>query len=204
MGGLDPAKHLPGELGELAGKIQSAARSQAGRVTLPCGLPLLLRWQIRHDMPEVLAIEQASFQFAWTEEDFIRVLRQRNCIGMVAVDSRTEQVLGYMIYELLRTTLGLLNFAVMPEVRRRGVGRAMIEKLVGKLSANRRRRIEVEVRETNLAAQLFFKACEFRAVGVLKGHYENDETHEDAYLFCRRVKLEPVPAPARSEGCDCC
>ena len=40
-----------------------------------------IRWMIRRDMPEVLAIEHASFEYPWCEEEFLRVLRQRNCIG---------------------------------------------------------------------------------------------------------------------------
>ena len=43
-----------------------------------------IRWMIRRDMPEVLQIERTSFEYPWSEEDFIRCLRQRNCIGMVA------------------------------------------------------------------------------------------------------------------------
>ena len=43
-----------------------------------------IRWMIRRDMPEVLQTEQESFDYSWTEEDFLRCLRQRNCIGMVA------------------------------------------------------------------------------------------------------------------------
>ena len=43
-----------------------------------------IRWMIRRDMPEVLGIENSSFEFSWSEDDFIRCLRQRNCIGMVA------------------------------------------------------------------------------------------------------------------------
>ncbi|MEK6238743.1 MAG: ribosomal-protein-alanine N-acetyltransferase RimI, partial [Planctomycetales bacterium] len=43
-----------------------------------------IRWMIRRDMPEVLAIENSSFEFPWSEEDFLRSLQQRNCIGMVA------------------------------------------------------------------------------------------------------------------------
>ena len=52
-----------------------------------------IRWMIRRDMPEVLAIEHASFEFPWCEEEFLRVLRQRNCIGMVA--EYGERVVGY-------------------------------------------------------------------------------------------------------------
>ena len=43
-----------------------------------------IRWMIRRDMPEVLDVERSSFEFPWAEDDFIRCLRQRNCIGMVA------------------------------------------------------------------------------------------------------------------------
>ena len=37
-----------------------------------------IRWMIRRDMPEILDIENQSFEFSWSEEDFIRCLRQRN------------------------------------------------------------------------------------------------------------------------------
>lgn len=40
-----------------------------------------IRWMIRKDMPQALAIENAAFSFPWTEDDFIRALRRRNCIG---------------------------------------------------------------------------------------------------------------------------
>jgi ribosomal-protein-alanine N-acetyltransferase len=138
-----------------------------------------IRWMIRRDMPEVLDIERASFEFPWFEEEFIRCLRQRNCIGMVA--EHAERVVGFMIYELHKTRLHILNFSVAADVRRRGVGQQMIEKLLGKLSSQRRTRITLEVRETNLAAQLFFRNSGFRATSVLHEFY--DDSPEDAYLM---------------------
>ena len=127
----------------------------------------------------MLEIERESFEFPWFEEDFIRCLRQRNCIGMVA--EHDERVVGFMIYELHKTRLHILNFAVAPDVRRRRVGTQMIEKLIGKLSSQRRTRISLEVRETNLAAQLFFRASGFKATSVLREFY--DDSPEDAYLM---------------------
>ena len=136
-----------------------------------------IRWMIRRDMGEVLDIERDSFEFPWFEEDFIRCLRQRNCIGMVA--EHGERVVGFMIYELLKTRLHILNFAVAADCRRSAVGEQMIGKLVSKLSSQRRTKITLEVRETNLAAQLFFKQAGFRAVSVLRDFY--DDSTEDAY-----------------------
>ena len=149
-----------------------------------------IRWMIRRDMPEVLAIEAESFEFPWSEEDFIRCLRQRNCIGMVA--EHDDRVVGFMVYELNKTRLHVLNFAVGDDSRRRGVGTQMIAKLIGKLSAQRRTRLTLEVRETNLPAQLFFRAGGFRAVSVLRSYYE--DTPEDAYLMQYRYRPEKAIA----------
>lgn len=143
-----------------------------------------IRWMIRRDMPAVLEIENQSFEFPWSEEDFIRCLRQRNCIGMVAEED--DQVVGFMIYELHKNRLHILNFAVHPEYRRRGVGGSMVNKLVGKLSHDRRNRIMLEVRETNLDAQLFFRYGGFKAVSVLRDFY--DDTSEDAYVMQYRYQ----------------
>ena len=158
-----------------------------------------IRWMIRRDMPEVLDIEKSSFEFPWSEEDFIRCLRQRNCIGMVA--EYDESVVGFMIYELHKDQLHVLNFSVAPDVRRRRVAAQMVIKLTGKLSHQRRNRIVLEVRETNLAAQMFFRQQGFRAVSVLRDYY--GETSEDAFVMQFRhesekgKQFEPVNRIAR-------
>jgi ribosomal-protein-alanine N-acetyltransferase len=149
---------------------------------------LHVRWMIRRDMSDVLQIESDAFEFSWSEEEFIRCLRQRNCIGMVA--EINDKIVGYMIYELHKNRLHILNFAVAAEYRRRGVGARMTSKLIGKLSAQRRTRILLEVRETNLAAQLFFRKQGFRAVSVLRDFYE--DTTEDAYVMQYRYRADDV------------
>ena len=138
-----------------------------------------VRWMCRKDMPEVMAIENGCFEFAWTEEDFIRCLRQRNCIGLVA--EHEERIVGFVIYELHKARLHILNFAVHKEFQRCGVGSAMVDKLIRKLSADRRTRIMLEIREGNLDAQCFFRSQGFMAISTLRSFYE--DTPEDAYLF---------------------
>jgi ribosomal-protein-alanine N-acetyltransferase len=158
----------------------SAAHSpSAAKLHAKPHTPVHIRWMIRRDMPEVLAIEERAFEFPWSEEDFIRCLRQRNCIGMVA--EHNERVVGFMIYELHKNRLHILNFAVAEPLRRRGIGSQMIRKLVSKLSRERRNRIMLEIRETNLPAQLFFRELGFRAISLLRDFYE--DTTEDAYLM---------------------
>jgi len=143
-----------------------------------------IRWMIRRDMPEVLAIEDESFEFPWPERDFVRCLRHRNCIGMVA--EHENRVVGFMIYELHAARIHVLNFGVAPDYRRRGVGSQMVAKLVAKLSSQRRSRIVLEVRERNLGGQLFFRTQGFRAVSVLRDYYV--ETSEDAYVLSLEIE----------------
>lgn len=150
-------------------------------------LKVHVRWMIRRDMQTVLAIEQASFPTPWEEEDFLRVLRHRNCIGMVA--EWGDQILGYCMYELHNTSLEILNLAVCPQHRWQGIGSTMVAKLIDKLSSHRRTRVTAKVRESNLPTQLFFKALGFRAAQVVRGAF--DDTDEDAYLF-RFTVQEPA------------
>ena len=105
---------------------------------------------------------------------------------MVAIDydyipGTYGRVVGFMIYELHKRKLHVLNFAVDSAFRKQAVGTQMVEKLVDKLSQQRRQEIVIEVRETNLFAQLFFKKMGFKAVLVLRNHY--DDTDEDCYVM---------------------
>lgn len=146
-------------------------------------LDVQIRWLIRRDMAEVLEIERASFENAWTEEDFLCCLRQRNCIGMVA--EYEGHVVGFIIYELHKARLRVLNIAVAPSIRRHGVATQMICRLIEKLSQQRRKEIVLEVRESNLSAQLFYREAGFKAFCVLRRHY--DDTEEDAYVMRYRL-----------------
>ena len=135
-----------------------------------------IRWMIRRDMPSVMAIGEHGLR--WDEETFIRHLRQRDTIGMVA--EWNEQVVGQMIYELHKNRLHIVNFGVAPEYQRRTVASQMIQKLQSKLLYQRRNRIVLDVPESMLGMQLFLKHCGFRADGV----------NEDAYRFVMRHVAE--------------
>ena len=151
-----------------------------------------IRWMIRRDMPEVLQIEGESYMQRWTEDDFMRCLRQRNCIGMVAIDPESEAVCGFMVYELHESRLQLLNIAVGMDHRRRGVGRAMIEKVASKLSPQRRSKLSLECADWNLPAHKFFRSCGLRASHVIQGFYDHDDA--DAYVFSLDVFNQPAVA----------
>lgn len=149
------------------------------------GIDAQVRWMIRRDLTSVLDIERQGFEFPWTEEDFLSCLRQRNCIGTVA--EIKKEIVGFMVYELTKQKINILNFGVSRSYRRQSVGTSMIDRLKAKLSPETRNMITLDVRESNLDAQLFFKANGFEAFNVLRGNY--DDTDEDAYQFCYTLPL---------------
>jgi ribosomal-protein-alanine N-acetyltransferase len=132
-----------------------------------------IRWMVRSDLSSVVAIEKDVFDYPWSQQEFLIALRQRNCIGMVA--ERNDEVVGYMVYELHKTRIELLNFAVRPRSQRLGVGSALIEKLKSKLAYERRNKISLELRERNLDGQLFLRQVGFKCTSILHGWYAVEE-----------------------------
>jgi [ribosomal protein S18]-alanine N-acetyltransferase len=145
-----------------------------------------MRWMTRRDLPHVLQIEEQSFKEPWNEDNFLQVLRLRNCIGMVI--EYEDLVIGFVLYELHDHStipgrpIEILNIAVCPEFRRMMVGTSMIEKLKSKLSWQRRRKLMAWVSERNLEAQVWFRSNGFLCTKIEKGRYP-DQPEIDAYKF---------------------
>lgn len=142
-----------------------------------------VRWMIMRDIPEVLDIAHEVFEYPLSKQQLIKTLRERNTIGMVA--EVNDYVRGYMIYELLRTRLDILSFAVAREHWRQGIGRAMVEKLINKLCPERRKKLVCHIRDSNYPAQMFFCKMGFRAVKIERNFYDGCE--DDAYRFEYRI-----------------
>lgn len=137
------------------------------------------RWLIRRDLPEVMAIERENFGEPWSEEMFLSILARGNVIAMVLEDE-DEAVVAYFVYEFHKRRINLLNLAVRKDRHRTGLGRKAIEKLISKLSPDRRCRIVATVSDWNTPAHFFFRSLGFKAVRTLRNHFDNGE---DAYEF---------------------
>ena len=142
------------------------------------------------------------FEFPWSEEEFIRCLRQRNCIGMVA--EHGERVVGFMIYELHKTRLHILNFAVAdgcPPPRHRPADdreadRQALEPAPHADFARSARNQSCRLNSSSAPAA-------FKATSVLHEFY--DDSPEDAYLMqyllpAGRGGDDPADESDRSDG----
>lgn len=142
-----------------------------------------VRWMIRRDMADVLQIARENHEVLREEEDFLKCLRSRNCIGMVAEVG--EKIVGYMVYELHSKKLEILSLAEFAGTGARGV---LYKKLMSKLSSHRRTRICWDVLESNLKIQKELRDFGFKAVRVLRNYSQN--TEEDAFRFVFRLENE--------------
>jgi ribosomal-protein-alanine N-acetyltransferase len=135
------------------------------------------RYMLRRDLTEAVEIERAGAHEPWCDAEFCSRLKAPHCIGIVA--EHGGRVVGFMVYEVERTHYRLLKLAVAPDFRRRGAGRQLVARLVGRLGG-RRNRIVADVRETNLGGQLVLKALGLRAEAVIRGFYGDGR---DAFRF---------------------
>lgn len=137
-----------------------------------------IRWFLRRDMQDVMAIENAAFpDYPWEEADFSECLKSRSVVGLVC--EREDVVIGFMVYEICGGFSQILNMAVHSAFQHEGVGSLFLAKLYQKLS-DKRSEIVVDVRESNVDCQMFLKANDFKCREILKEHYDNGES---AYRF---------------------
>jgi ribosomal-protein-alanine N-acetyltransferase len=141
--------------------------------------PFRIRSAALADAAALVAIERRSFSDPWSEPSFREALGSEWTFGLVAETGRG--LAGYMIGREAAGSGEVLNLAVAPEFRRRGIGGALLE--AGLAAFRRRRATEVflEVRESNRSAQALYLARGFRAVGQRASYYRNPK--EDALVL---------------------
>jgi ribosomal-protein-alanine N-acetyltransferase len=119
------------------------------------------------DLDEIWRIQAASGQAAqWNPADYL----QHEC--PVAVDSalEVERIAGFAVARRIAPNeLEILNLAVDPPFRRRGVARALIQELL----ANVRGTAFLEVRQSNLAARKLYNGLGFQVIAVRQNYYNS-------------------------------
>ena len=139
------------------------------------------------DCGAVAEIEAASFSDPWTKEGFEVAMGRSDIAAFVYCPGK--KILSYIILQLDGPEVHIMNIAVHPDYRRHGVA---LECLRFSERFARRRgslRIDLEVQESNLPAQLLYRKAGYRATRILRNYYPT--THEDGYRMVRAL-LEPA------------
>lgn len=92
---------------------------------------------------------------------------------------------GFALVWLVADEVQVLTVATSPDVRRKGVGRALVSRVVGEARAARARLVLLEVKSSNVAAIRLYRALGFSAMGVRRGYYSRG--NEDAYEMMLRL-----------------
>jgi len=149
---------------------------------------VILRRMTARDLPEVLAIERASFPNPWPESTFRGELQNTGLsTPLAAVEEETGRVIGYVIYWTIVDEAQINNIAVHPGLRRRGIAEAMFREVIDGLRVRGARFISLEVRMSNAAARRLYEKFGFEPLDVRKGYYSNPE--EDGLVLGLDISL---------------
>lgn len=133
---------------------------------------MITQFMKKLDLPEVMEIEKGSIS-PWTEEQFLKMTRRRNCICLIVLDK--SNVVGCIIYDLLNNKIEVIKLIATSE----NVTKYLIELLFSKLNGHRRQLIHFKVHERELSVQSMLRSMGFSALRVIRNHFGED----DAYLM---------------------
>jgi ribosomal-protein-alanine N-acetyltransferase len=134
------------------------------------------------DLPQVIAIERRSFPTPWSLAMFVLELSKPSGVCLAAVES--QQVVGYLICSRYTEAWHLMNIAIDPAARRRGLGTGLIEAMLER--AGREAPYTLEVRESNIPAIALYEQFGFRSAGTRRRYYR--DTGEDAMIMWRTAE----------------
>ena len=120
----------------------------------------------------------ASFgENAWSVDTITAQLEKEVSYCAVALDE--EKVVGYIAFERILDEGSIIELAVLPKYRKKGIGRKLVELML--TSVDGMMTVCLEVRASNNAAISLYKAIGFESISVRKGYY--DDPREDAVIM---------------------
>jgi ribosomal-protein-alanine N-acetyltransferase len=151
---------------------------------------LLIRRAGLADVTAMWAIEKASFPSPWSRWSFLSELGHRNSHTLVVGPAPPQpwQLWGYLIFWVVLDEMHILNLAVAPEHRRRGIARRLLAEGLAQARELGAEIAWLEVRPSNTPARALYASFGFQEVARRPRYY--DDTHEDALLLTLEWKGE--------------
>lgn len=139
------------------------------------------------DISEVMRVECASFATPWTRAMFMEeIKRQGRSYSLVArQNEQNKKVVGYIITRIIVDEAHIINIAVDPQHRRKGIAKALMSKTLDYAKSINVKRATLEVRVSNIGAQKLYEKFGFKIVVLRRRFYPDN--FEDAYLMCMDV-----------------
>ncbi len=150
------------------------------------------------DLPQIIAIERRAFPTPWSLAMFVLELSKPAGVCLAAL--RGGEMVGYLICSRYDSVWHIMNVAVDPAQRRRGIATAMLADLLRRIDGHGAR-FTLEVRASNAGAIELYERFGFRAAGRRRRYYQDNG--EDAVVMWRtqstlQGRFDDVPDAARS------
>ena len=151
-------------------------------------LALELRKLELRDLNAIERIERASYPTPWSRSMFASELAKPSSLSLGAFAEQGGDLLGYLIISRYVDAWHVMNVAVDPAHRRRGIARTLLARLFDETAGDGRRGYTLEVRVSNIGAIRLYETLGFRGRGVRRGYYTDNR--EDALIMWR----DPLPS----------
>ena len=146
------------------------------------------------DLGAIESIERASYPTPWSRAMFASELAKPSSISLGAFATDDGELVGYLIISRYVDAWHVMNVAVAPHWRRRGVARALLERLFAVTENDGRRGYTLEVRVSNTTAIRLYERLGFRSRGIRRAYYTDNR--EDALIMWRDPGVVAVPDEA--------
>lgn len=135
------------------------------------------------DLPQVIDLEARSFAHPWSPELVAREMEQEQSLILVVLAE--GKVVGFAIVWVILDEIHVLNVAVEPGLRRRGIGGLLLRELMERGRQGGMEVVHLEVRAGNEAAIALYRSLGFEEAGMRKGYYADGE---DALVMQRSLR----------------
>ena len=136
-------------------------------------------------VPQVAELEKVCFSDPWSENSVASELENPLSCWLVALDGET--VAGYVGSQTVLDETDMMNIAVHPDFRRKGVARGLILALIGELKQRGSHCLTLEVRASNAPARTLYESLGFAHVGTRRNYYQNPK--EDALILRKEWEI---------------
>ncbi len=140
-----------------------------------------VRWMEESDLPTVLKIEAANYNYPWSENIFKECLQALNYYCWVCEEPE-DNVIGYIIVSYAAEEAHIMNLCVDPAEQRVVEGRKMLIEMLDRIRS-KAASVYLEVRPTNFKAINLYKSLGFNEIGIRKDYYPTEDGREDAVML---------------------
>jgi [ribosomal protein S18]-alanine N-acetyltransferase len=123
------------------------------------------------DIPEVMALELATFTSPWTEDMFTQEVEHDLSVTILAREEGNA-LAGFICFWVLVDEMHIMNLAVRSDLRGRGIGKRLVKRAMVMAGKRGAKSATLEVRESNRAAISLYEGFGFVVAGRRKNYYD--------------------------------